>query len=618
MSAAMRNERYAARERLADAYRAQLAGSQTIIARRWAGAVADLEQIVKTNSPAASFCRAVRAGLVDSLIVFDEKGQVLYPNSPSVGPTEAQLEAQWAEASRLEYSRKDFDAAAKRYRGLATQLTNVNLSARALQAATRCLVQGGQRGLAIQLINDELGRDAYRHATDPQGRLIIANAELMALELSDDKTAHAFANAARRLEQRLNDYDNSALSAPQRRFLMAQVQQLSDGKIAFPTLSAERLAAELAGRLRPDNETSLQRSPLPDVWQLSIADHRALALIKTETLVDRLQRVAVADALPAGVEIALLPPGADTLGAFVSMPAAASLPGWKLALLLNDSKPFDAAAKHRTEAYLWTGILVVVTMGLLSLLATGALRRRMALARLKNDLAATVSHELKTPLASMRVLIDTLLDSDRLNEQTTREYLQLVASENERLSRLIQNFLTFARLEQRKHTFNFSPLPANQIVDAAANAMRDRFNAPGCRFEVRAAPDLPNVLADPDALTTALINLLDNAWKYSGDIKHIVLRASAENGCMVFAVQDNGVGIPQRETRRIFQSFFQVDQRLSRRGGGCGLGLSIVRSIVSAHDGQVTVSSESGRGSTFTISLPAAARSTAVAKAAIA
>jgi signal transduction histidine kinase len=148
--------------------------------------------------------------------------------------------------------------------------------------------------------------------------------------------------------------------------------------------------------------------------------------------------------------------------------------------------------------------------------------------------------------------------------------------------------------------------------------MRDRFNAPGCRFEVRAAPDLPNVLADPDALTTALINLLDNAWKYSGDIKHIVLRASAENGCMVFAVQDNGVGIPQRETRRIFQSFFQVDQRLSRRGGGCGLGLSIVRSIVSAHDGQVTVSSESGRGSTFTISLPAAARSTAVAKAAIA
>src|SRR4030095_3986557 len=118
--------------------------SQTMINRHWADVVLELEQIVKTNSPAASFCRAVSAGLVDSLIVFDEKGQILYPNSPSVNPTEAQFEGQWAEASQLEYSRGDFETAAKRYRALATQLTNVNLSARALQAAARCLVQGGQ------------------------------------------------------------------------------------------------------------------------------------------------------------------------------------------------------------------------------------------------------------------------------------------------------------------------------------------------------------------------------------------------------------------------------------------------------------------------------------------
>ena len=616
MGAAVRNERYAARERLADAYRAQLAGAQKKMARHWAAAVADLEQIVKTNSPAVSFSSAVLAGRIDSLIVFDETGQILYPNSPSASPTDAQLEAQWAEANQLEYARKDFDAAAQRYRALSMQLTNVNLRARALQAAARCLVQGGQNDLAVALIHDELGTDAYRRALDAQGRLIVANAELMALELAED--GPAFAGTAQRLEERLNDYNNPALAASQRRFLMAQVQKLSDGKIEFPTLQAERIAAEVAGRVQPDNQTSLQRSALADLWQVSVADRRALALIKTETLVNLLQRVADPSPLPEGAEIALLAPGADHSEAFVSISVAASLPGWKLALSLGDSKPFDAAAKHRTEAYLWTGILVVVAMGLLSLLATAALRRRMALARLKNDLAATVSHELKTPLASMRVLIETLLDSDRLNEQTTREYLRLVATENERLSRLIQNFLTFARLEQKKHTFNFSSLPANQIVDAAADAVRERFNAPGCRFEVEAVPDLPSVLADPDALSTAVINLLDNAWKYSGDIKHIILRAGAENGHVQFAVQDNGIGIVPREARRIFQSFYQVDQRLSRGGDGCGLGLSIVRSIVSAHDGHVSVASEPGRGSTFTISLPAAVPSVAVAKEAIA
>jgi len=148
-------------------------------------------------------------------------------------------------------------------------------------------------------------------------------------------------------------------------------------------------------------------------------------------------------------------------------------------------------------------------------------------------------------------------------------------------------------------------------------AVRERLSAPGCRFEVQVAPNLPSVHADPDVLSTALINLLDNAWKYSGDIKHIVLRARAGNGQVEFAVQDNGIGIAPRETRRIFQSFYQVDDRLSRHGAGCGLGLSIVQSIVSAHDGHVSVGSEPGRGSTFTIALPAVARSATVAREAI-
>ena len=296
------------------------------------------------------------------------------------------------------------------------------------------------------------------------------------------------------------------------------------------------------------------------------------------------------------------------------MAATTRIPGWRLALSLKDEKLFATTTKHRTAVYFWTGILVVAAMGVLTLLAIRLLSRQTALARLKNDLVATVSHELKTPLSSMRVLVDTLLDSEKLEEQTTREYLQLIAQENERLSRLIENFLTFSRMERRKYTFHFRSLPARQIVDATVEAVRERFAAPDCRFEVQVEPELPDIVADADALPTALINLLDNAWKYSDDTKKIILRARAGNGSVAFSVQDNGIGIAPRETERIFQNFHQVDQRLSRKGGGCGLGLSIVRFIVTAHHGSVSVESEPDCGSTFTISLPAASVATKLRK----
>jgi signal transduction histidine kinase len=197
------------------------------------------------------------------------------------------------------------------------------------------------------------------------------------------------------------------------------------------------------------------------------------------------------------------------------------------------------------------------------------------------------------------------LNSPTLDEQTARQYLQLIAGENLRLSRLIDNFLAFSRMERNKQAFEFSETRPQQIVESAAGAVRERFNTPDCSFQAEVAPDLPAIFADTDALVTAVVNLLDNAYKYSGEPKEIQLRAGAKNGQVVFSVTDNGIGLAPRETRRIFKRFYQVDQRLARAGGGCGLGLSIVQFIVTAHHGTVGVESEPGRGSTFTISIPA-------------
>jgi len=112
----------------------------------------------------------------------------------------------------------------------------------------------------------------------------------------------------------------------------------------------------------------------------------------------------------------------------------------------------------------------------------------------------------------MRVLVETLLDSPKLDESRTREYLQLIAQENERLSRLIQNFLTFSRMQRRRHSFQFSSLPARQVVEAAMASARGRFDSPRCRLDVQIEDDLPPIMADADALAAALINLIENAY----------------------------------------------------------------------------------------------------------
>jgi signal transduction histidine kinase len=275
-----------------------------------------------------------------------------------------------------------------------------------------------------------------------------------------------------------------------------------------------------------------------------------------------------------------------------------------VALYLEGPDPFAAAADRQIAAYLWTGVLVIALISIVALLAGRFLLRQVRLTRLKNDFIATVSHELKTPLSSMRVLVDTLLDGRQQGAEQAREYLQLVARENERLSRLIDNFLSFSRMERDKRAFELGPVQPALVASAAAEAVRARFESQGCRFEVELAPELPAILGDRDALVTVLLNLLDNAFKYSENERHIVLRAYAADGEVRFDVQDNGVGLSRRAIRKVFEPFYQVDRSLSRKAGGCGLGLSIVRFIVDAHGGSVDVKSQPGKGSTFTVRLP--------------
>src|SRR6185436_13039212 len=190
MGAAMRNERFAARQRLADAYRSQLSSSRAQLEAYWEEKAGELERLAQTNSAPAAFARCVLSGSVDGVVILDEQGRVIYPNTPT-GPDadSRELETAGSEAGQLEYLRKDFIASARSYEALAKAATNVNVAARALQAAARCLVQARQTEAAVQVVEEMSGNPRFDHASDPQGRLIVANAELMVLEQTDRASA---------------------------------------------------------------------------------------------------------------------------------------------------------------------------------------------------------------------------------------------------------------------------------------------------------------------------------------------------------------------------------------------------------------------------------------------
>jgi len=294
------------------------------------------------------------------------------------------------------------------------------------------------------------------------------------------------------------------------------------------------------------------------------------------------------------------PPSATASSAWTNI--SGRFPGWRITDP-SAIRELAGPAELRLSRYLWIALAAIAIVVIAAGIAAQSLRRQWRLARLKTDLVAAVSHELRTPLASVRLLVETLLE-DENPQGKTREYLEMIARENLRLSRLIGNFLTFSRLERNLRKFDIRPTEPARVVEAAVASAQDRLQVPDCHFEVEIKPDLPPVRADEEALVTVLLNLLDNAYKYSPGEKRILLRAECEDGHVVFAVKDHGIGIAPREQKRIFRRFYQVDRRLAREAGGVGLGLSIVEFIVRAHGGFVRVESQPGKGSTFSVVMP--------------
>ncbi|MGB9435783.1 MAG: HAMP domain-containing sensor histidine kinase [Candidatus Acidiferrum sp.] len=250
-------------------------------------------------------------------------------------------------------------------------------------------------------------------------------------------------------------------------------------------------------------------------------------------------------------------------------------------------------------------------LGALSVLMLGGIfltyrniSREMNLARLKSDFVANVSHELRTPLALIRLYAETLELGRLHSPEKQHEYFRIIREESERLSALINNILDFSRIEAGRKEYDFKETNLSELVRSTLDSYRFQIEQNGFALEENISPDIPPVNVDREAIARSLLNLVNNALKYSKDRKYIGVNLYRANGSVKLEVRDHGIGIPASEQEKIFEKFYRCGDPLVHNIKGSGLGLSLVRHIVRAHGGDVKVESSPDRGSTFTIALP--------------
>ena len=266
------------------------------------------------------------------------------------------------------------------------------------------------------------------------------------------------------------------------------------------------------------------------------------------------------------------------------------------------------SVKELGETWMHRSFLI---LGILSLMIIGGLiltkhivGKEMALAKLKADFVSNVSHELRTPLALIRLYAETLELGRITTSDKKQQYYRIIRKESERLTSLINNILDFSRIEAGRKEYEFRETNIAELVRNTLDSYRYQIEQQGFALEENIDPNLPAVPVDREAIARALVNLVNNALKYSKDDKFIGVKLYRDNGAVKLEVTDHGIGIARRDQSKIFEKFYRAGDPLVHNTKGSGLGLSLVRHITQAHGGNIAVESTPGRGSRFIMSLP--------------
>jgi two-component system, OmpR family, phosphate regulon sensor histidine kinase PhoR len=279
------------------------------------------------------------------------------------------------------------------------------------------------------------------------------------------------------------------------------------------------------------------------------------------------------------------------------------LPDYRIGIRLKGTSIEDVVKARTKRNLILIAFLDMVLVGAVWIVYR-TFKKEMELVRLKGDFVSNVSHELRTPLSLIRMFTETLSMKRVPTEKKKQEYYTTILQETERLTRLVNNILNFSRMEAGKKQYNFAQTDLNDIVKRVMKTFQSHLEHEGFETGTDLMEQLPSVLADNETVAEALINILDNAVKYSGTEKFIRVSTGVSGAMIYLEVEDHGIGIDPQHQTKIFETFYRVSTGLTNNIKGSGLGLSLVKHIMDTHGGTIELISALGKGSRFRLLFP--------------
>jgi signal transduction histidine kinase len=281
------------------------------------------------------------------------------------------------------------------------------------------------------------------------------------------------------------------------------------------------------------------------------------------------------------------------------------VPSRVVVLKLDTDAQFDADDKLLSSIFVIIAVLCVPIVASATLMVVHMILRESSEARKKVDFVSNVTHELKTPLTSIRMFVETLKLGRVKDPERVNSCLDTIMSETERLGALIDHVLSFSKVENQVKKYNYQLANLAQVARDTIALFKAQMSGQDGEIRLKIMPGVPSEATfDKDAIREVILNLLSNSIKYSGDDKFVTVMVGTDKNDLFIEVADRGIGIPAEDQQRIFEKFYRVDQALSRKVDGTGLGLAICKEIVDAHEGRITVESVWGKGSRFTVYIP--------------